>query len=276
MSLLSFPIMGDERGKLIALESFKEIPFDIKRVYYIFDTKQEVARGFHAHKNLSQVLICVKGSCRILLDNGKVKENFLLTSPNQGILIKDLIWREMHDFSEDCVLLVLASNYYDESDYIRDYDKFLKETSITLVEFDKSFLDKSFIWLNDSEIKYLTMTPNLTREQQEKFFDNLPLRKDYWIYGIQFGYAKIGACGLKNISDNRAELWLYIGEKSFWGKGIGGVVMRELEKIAIQNNISTLFLKVLKQNMNALTLYERLGYVITEDQKNYCVMEKVL
>lgn len=127
--ILDFNIMGDDRGSLIALESYKNIPFDVKRVYYIFDTKQGVARGFHAHKNLTQILICVKGSCRILLDNGKIKENIILNSPNQGLLIENLIWREMHDFSEDCVLMVLASNYYDESDYIRDYDEFLKEVN---------------------------------------------------------------------------------------------------------------------------------------------------
>lgn len=125
--ILYFNIMGDDRGGLISLESQENIPFDIKRVYYIFDTKQGVARGFHAHRNLSQVLICTKGNCRIFLDNGKIKENIILDSPNQGLLIENLIWREMHDFSEDCVLTVLASDYYDEGDYIRDYDEFLKE-----------------------------------------------------------------------------------------------------------------------------------------------------
>ena len=123
---LIFPIIGDNRGSLIALETFQNIPFDIKRVYYIFDTLSGVSRGFHAHQNLQQVLICVKGSCRILLDDGKHKENIILNSPQTGLLIEDLVWREMHDFSEDCVLLVLASEYYDESDYIRDYDNFLE------------------------------------------------------------------------------------------------------------------------------------------------------
>lgn len=123
---LTFSTIGDNRGSLIALETLIDIPFDIKRVYYIFDTLSDVSRGFHAHQNLKQVLICVKGSCRILLDDGKRKENIILNNPQTGLLIENLVWREMHDFSEDCVLLVLASEYYDETDYIRDYNEFKK------------------------------------------------------------------------------------------------------------------------------------------------------
>lgn len=123
-TLLEFKSNGDDRGSLVALESYKNIPFDIKRVYYIFDTKQNVVRGLHAHKNLLQVMVCLKGSCRVVLDNGSVTQHVVLNSPNQGLLIESIIWREIHDFSEDCVLLVLASEHYDESDYIRDYDEF--------------------------------------------------------------------------------------------------------------------------------------------------------
>lgn len=126
IQLLNFPPLGDDRGSLIALEEFKNIPFEIKRIYYIFDTKEGVGRGFHAHKELKQIAICVSGKCRMVLDNGKAREDVWLDSPTKGILIGNLIWREMHDFSKDCVLLVLASNYYNETDYIRDYDEFLK------------------------------------------------------------------------------------------------------------------------------------------------------
>lgn len=129
--ILTFPVIGDARGSLIALETLKNIPFEIKRIYYIFDTLEGVSRGFHAHQNLQQVLICVKGSCRVLLDDGCHKENVILENPYTGLLIENLVWREMHDFSEDCVLLVLASEYYDENDYIRDYDEFLKITGDT-------------------------------------------------------------------------------------------------------------------------------------------------
>ena len=122
---INFQPLGDERGSLVALEGSKSVPFDIKRVYYIFGTKEGVSRGFHAHRNLKQVAVCVTGSCRFVLDNGKQKEEVILNSATKGLLIEDLIWREMYDFSPDCVLMVLASEYYDESDYIREYDDFL-------------------------------------------------------------------------------------------------------------------------------------------------------
>ncbi|KIE19464.1 dTDP-6-deoxy-3,4-keto-hexulose isomerase [Vibrio sinaloensis] len=122
---LKFDVLGDDRGSLISLEENKNIPFDIKRIYYIFGTKKNVSRGFHAHKNLQQVVICVKGSCRFVLDDGQRRESIVMDSPNIGLFIDNHKWREMHDFSEDCVLMVLASNYYDEMDYIRDYDEFI-------------------------------------------------------------------------------------------------------------------------------------------------------
>jgi len=125
--LIDFKTLGDERGSLIAIEEGYNTPFDIKRIYYIFDTRQGVERGFHAHINLKQIAIAVKGSCAFVLDNGKVREEMELNNPNQGLFIEGLIWREMKNFSSDCVLVVLASEHYEESDYIRDYDKFLKE-----------------------------------------------------------------------------------------------------------------------------------------------------
>lgn len=127
MSLLKtidFSQLGDERGSLISLEANKQIPFAIKRVYYIYGTEKEIARGFHAHKQLQQVAVCVAGKCRMILDDGKKREEIWLDSPVKGLLIEDMVWREMHDFSEDCVLLVLASEHYDEADYIRDYKEF--------------------------------------------------------------------------------------------------------------------------------------------------------
>ncbi|GAA5093721.1 WxcM-like domain-containing protein [Wohlfahrtiimonas larvae] len=127
VNLIEFPMLGDERGSLVALESMKNVPFDIQRIYYIFGADSEKPRGFHAHKELQQIAICVAGRCRMVLDDGYTKEVVWLDSPDKGILIGNCIWREMHDFSSDCVLLVLASHHYDESDYIRSYDEFLKE-----------------------------------------------------------------------------------------------------------------------------------------------------
>jgi dTDP-4-dehydrorhamnose 3,5-epimerase-like enzyme len=126
IKLIDFPALGDDRGSLVALESNTDIPFDIKRVYYIFGTQQGVARGFHAHKKLKQVAVCVTGKCKMVLDSGVNQAEIWLDSATKGVLIEDMIWREMHDFSDDCVLLVLASEHYDESDYIRNYDEFLE------------------------------------------------------------------------------------------------------------------------------------------------------
>jgi dTDP-4-dehydrorhamnose 3,5-epimerase-like enzyme len=126
LKLIDFKIKGDNTGSLIALEEERNIPFQIKRIYYIFDTKSNIKRGKHAHKKLQQVLVCVCGSCKIKLDNGEEKTEIKLDKPENGLLVDKMIWREMYDFSKDCVLLVLASEYYDEADYIRDYAKFLK------------------------------------------------------------------------------------------------------------------------------------------------------
>lgn len=123
----AFQQHGDERGQLVALEEFKDIPFEIKRVYYMYDTGEGVHRGFHAHRKLEQILICIHGSCKVLLDNGEEKKIISLEKPYEGLYISNDMWREMFDFSSDAVLMVLASDYYNESDYIRDYDMFLKE-----------------------------------------------------------------------------------------------------------------------------------------------------
>lgn len=122
--LLELPIRGDDRGSLIALEPGREVPFEIRRAYYIFGTREGVSRGFHAHRRLSQLLIATTGNCRIAIDDGEVRGEVILDRPDRGLLISGLIWREMHDFSRDCVLMVLADQPYDNSDYIRDYAEF--------------------------------------------------------------------------------------------------------------------------------------------------------
>ncbi len=122
-----FPPHGDERGQLVAIEAMKDLPFEVKRVYYIYDTLSNVRRGFHAHRNLQQILVCVHGSCKIHLDDGTDTAEVLLDRPYEGLYIANDMWREMYDFSEGAVLLVLASEYYDEADYIRNYEDFIKQ-----------------------------------------------------------------------------------------------------------------------------------------------------
>ena len=128
MNILHLEIKGDSRGSLIAIESNKDIPFDIKRIYYIFDTKLGVVRGHHAHKTLKQMLICVSGSCTIVLDDGEKRSEVVLSDPSTGLYIGANIWHEMKDFSEGAVLLVLAIDFYNENDYIRNYDEFIHYT----------------------------------------------------------------------------------------------------------------------------------------------------
>ena len=126
----AFQQHGDDRGMLVALEEYKDIPFEIKRVYYMYDTKKNVHRGFHAHKSLEQILICIHGSCKVLLDNGTEKKIVSLEKPYEGLYIANNMWREMYDFSEDAVLMVLASEYYKEEDYIRDYNEVLRMVGV--------------------------------------------------------------------------------------------------------------------------------------------------
>lgn len=127
INLIDFPALKDERGALVALEANRQIPFDIKRVYYIYGTEKGAARGFHAHKKLKQLAVCIKGSCRFVMDDGSNKQEVILSTPDKGLLIDAMQWHEMYDFSDDCVLMVLANMPYDESDYIRDYDVFKTE-----------------------------------------------------------------------------------------------------------------------------------------------------
>ncbi len=128
-NLLNFKIKGDYNGKLVALEKGGDFPFDIKRFYYIWDTKKDIVRGKHSHYALEQVIICISGSCDFILDDGKKREIVHLDNPAQGLHIKHNIWREFTNFSNDCKIIVLASEHYDESDYIRDYNKFLAEVN---------------------------------------------------------------------------------------------------------------------------------------------------
>jgi dTDP-4-dehydrorhamnose 3,5-epimerase-like enzyme len=118
-------VAGDERGSLISFQDAHEIPFKIRRVYLVYDTKPGVERGFHAHKSLDQWAVCVSGSCIFIVDDGIERREVLLDTPEKGLHIGSGIWREMREFSPGAVLMVIASTYYDLDDYIRSYDEFL-------------------------------------------------------------------------------------------------------------------------------------------------------
>ena len=121
----TFRSSKNQTGALTFLEATRDVPFEIKRVYYIYGVAKGSRRGFHAHKHLKQVLFAVHGSCKLLLDDGKERTTVTLDTPEQGLFLQDVVWREMYDFSPGAVLMVLASEYYDESDYIRNYCDFL-------------------------------------------------------------------------------------------------------------------------------------------------------
>lgn len=121
-----FQSKTDERGALVILEENKQIPFEVKRLYYMYGIHFEQRRGFHAHKALTQMAFVIQGQCKMLMDDGINKVDLCLNSPKNGLLIEPMVWHEMYDFSKDCILMVLADDFYDESDYIRNYDEFMK------------------------------------------------------------------------------------------------------------------------------------------------------
>lgn len=124
--LLNFKDLGDERGKLVVVEGEKDIPFEIKRVFYIYGSDSTVVRGQHANLNSEFVLINVAGTSKVKITDGKNEEIVVLDKPMKGVYLPKMVWKEMYDFSSDSVLLVLANTHYDGKEYIRNYDEYLK------------------------------------------------------------------------------------------------------------------------------------------------------
>ncbi|MGL4866435.1 MAG: sugar 3,4-ketoisomerase [Cetobacterium sp.] len=125
--LLSFPQLGDDRGHLVVVEGMKNIPFEIKRMFYIYGTKEDVVRGQHANRKSEFVLINLAGSCKIKVDDGRNEEIIVLDKAHEGIYLDKMVWKDMYDFSENSILLVLSNQSYDSEEYVRDYAKFKKE-----------------------------------------------------------------------------------------------------------------------------------------------------
>lgn len=124
--LIEFKENGDRRGKLVVVEEMRDVPFEIKRVFYIYGSDKKVVRGQHANKKTEFVLINVSGTSKVRIDNGLEKKIYNLDRPHIGVYIPTMVWKDMYDFSEDSVLLCLASEPYDSSEYIRSYDEFLE------------------------------------------------------------------------------------------------------------------------------------------------------
>lgn len=124
--ILDLPKITDPRGNLTFVEGGNHIPFDIKRIYYLYDVPQGTTRGGHAHKGLQQLIVAMSGSFDVIIDDGKDKRRFHLNHPNNGLYICPMIWRELNNFSFGSVCMVLASSQYDEDDYFRDYPEFTR------------------------------------------------------------------------------------------------------------------------------------------------------
>lgn len=130
VEMLEFPQKGDERGHLVIVEGMKDIPFDIKRIFYIYGSDADVIRGQHANRKTEFVLINVAGQSKVKVKDGKGNEAvFALNRPHTGIYLPTMVWKDMYEFSADSVLLVLASEHYDPDEYIRDYDSFVREVN---------------------------------------------------------------------------------------------------------------------------------------------------
>jgi dTDP-4-dehydrorhamnose 3,5-epimerase-like enzyme len=129
--ILEFKDLGDERGNLVVVEGESDIPFEIKRVFYIYGSDPAVVRGQHANRKTEFVLINVSGTSKVKVDNGVESEVIELNRPRMGLYLPINLWKDMYDFSEDSVLLVLASEHYDASEYIRDYDQFVREVGVS-------------------------------------------------------------------------------------------------------------------------------------------------
>lgn len=150
------------------------------------------------------------------------------------------------------------------------------DNRITLQAYDKACLDKSWVWLNDPEIRELTMTPVFTREDQTKFFDQLSHRLDYCIWSVLLdGTEVIGVAGLKNHRGSCAEYWGYIGEKQYWNKGLGRGLIDAVEQKAKQLGFTELYLKVTVANPRAIELYEKVGFVIAPETSTESCLQMV-
>lgn len=148
--------------------------------------------------------------------------------------------------------------------------------SVELVEYDRIFLDISWKWINDPEIRILISSPEITKEQQLEWFNNLKNLNNYYIWGVKINNIPAGVCGIKNIKDLKGEYWGYIGNKDFWGKGFGKEIMILVENEAKRLGLISLWLKVNDDNYRAIKLYEKMNYKIQKKDNKVIIMDKEL
>ncbi|QWT84464.1 MULTISPECIES: GNAT family N-acetyltransferase [Chryseobacterium] len=264
-----------DEGNLTVVENNAAFPFNVKRIFYLYDIAGGESRGAHSHKECHQFLIAASGSFEVSLDDGKFKRQVFLNRPDLGLHIPPGIWASEINFSSGAICLVLASHTYNENDYIRNYEDFLNFNKLQLVDYTKNILEKSWNWLNDPEIKYLTNTPDFSKEDQQKWFAGLENNKTYWVKGIQHNHKIIGVVGLKKIdlTNKTAEYFVYIGEKEYWGKGLSADLFKLIFKVAKdQLNLESLYLNVIPGNTRAVKAYEKAGFSISDNSDSYITM----
>lgn len=148
--------------------------------------------------------------------------------------------------------------------------------NIEIVKFDTTFLEYSWKWLNDPEIREMTNTPYFNKKEQENWYHRIHVTDSYLIWGIQIDKIPIGACGLKNISKIDCEYWGYIGEKEYWGNGVGSFILQKLIEKAFEMKIQSIWLKVLKSNKRAIRLYEKMEFSLEKESESFIYMRKRL
>lgn len=138
----------------------------------------------------------------------------------------------------------------------------------SLVNYDSNFLELSWKWLKDPEIKFLTLTKDFSKDDQKKFFESLPVKKNYWIRGVEYNNIPIGVLGIKHIVQDEGEYWGFIGEKEYWGKGIGLLMLIAAKNKALELSIRSLYLHVGDFNIRAKKLYEKFGFILESVNNN--------
>lgn len=279
--IIPLPLRRDDRGALAFMEATKEVPFEVRRIFHLFELKEGVSRGGHAHKVCHQFLVAMTGQFQITTDDGASQQTWRLEEPDQGLHIPPGYWVELTPSSPCAVLSVLASHYYDETDYIRSRELFgawaldaRRSPEVDFGVFDRKTLDLSFNWLADPEIRYLTDSPVIERDAQLRWFESLPSRKDYKVWSVTYMGKTVGAVGLKRIEAYKAEYFGYIGDKACWGKGVGSAMLNFAEKQAGLLGLRRLELRVIDDNLRARALYVRRGFVTYQTGVGYCLMAK--
>lgn len=252
--------VSSANGDLVHLEGNREIPFDIKRIYYIYNADQNAVRGRHAHKSLEQVVVSLTGSATFKVNDGKEEKTFVLDKPDEGLFVPNGIWKELYNFEKGTICLLIASKVYDNQDYISDFGKFKHYKSLGEEEYGEKYKCLSWEWLNDPEIKTLTGTPDFTDAEQAAFFKSLPDREDYLCWGITYDGLPIGLYALKNIEKQQGDILLILGEKDYWNKGLGILLLDKLIEKARAKQWVSVNLQVEENNKRAIRLYENYGF----------------